>query len=155
MSDRQSTAEGDVAEGGTTATEGGEATEGTAGEDRDDEDSCHELDLEAWVHAVGGPKKGRLIGFGPRVDARSILDSSGTAADAWELPYCGTSSQVDPRVEELVRQVEEEQRHRQEQERKLEEERRRTEEQLSAIREEQHRKEEEQRRKDEEQARLM
>ena len=71
-------------------------------------ESDHELDLDAWVQAVGGPKKGHLIGFGPRVDAHSILGSSSTAPRSWESRYCAASSQADVHVDKLARQLEEE-----------------------------------------------
>ena len=123
---RSSVEKGTTDEGATVGpAEGDEATvdEGGAVE------SDHELDLDAWVQAVGSPKKGCLIGFGPRVDARSILGSSSTAPRNWKSRYSATSSQADVRVDELARQ--------------LEEERQRTEEALRVMQQQQQQREEE------------
>ena len=86
------------------ATEGEEAIVVEGGTVETD----HKVDLDAWVHAIGGPKKGRLIGFGPRVDTHSILGSSSTTPPNWESQYCATNSQADACVDKLARQLEEE-----------------------------------------------
>ncbi|MQL79074.1 hypothetical protein Taro_011519, partial [Colocasia esculenta] len=52
-----------------------------------------DLDLEAWVDAAGGPRKGRVYGFGDSLDTTPVLSSY---ASSVAPPACASSSAAPP-----------------------------------------------------------
>ncbi|MQM18087.1 hypothetical protein Taro_051073 [Colocasia esculenta] len=60
-----------------------------------------DLDLEAWVDATGGPRKGRVYGFGDSLDTTPVLSSYASSVAS---PAYASSSAVPPGsgVEEMI-----------------------------------------------------